>query len=86
MTETTPDAPPLDPEEPDPTPEPPAPVEEEPPADEEPGEEAPPVPSSDPCPAVYPHDPTVVCQLFANHFDFRLVHQAEANGTTYEWE
>ena len=80
MTEPTPDAPPVDPTEPDPAP-------TEPPAEEEPpGEEQPSVPSSDPCTAVYPNDPSVVCQLFANHFDFRLVHNAEANGTTYEWE
>lgn len=80
MTEPTPDAPPVDPNEPvttDPTP-----VEEEPP-----GEEQPAVPSDTPCTAVHPTVPGVVCQIqFDNHFAFRLVHTATVDGQTYEWE
>lgn len=88
MTEPTPETPPLDPTDPDPTPEPPTPVEEEPPAEEEPpGEEQPVVPSDTPCTAVYPNVPGVVCQIeFDNHFAFRIVHTATVNGQTYEWE
>ncbi|MFF7561949.1 hypothetical protein ACFZB4_18500 [Streptomyces pseudovenezuelae] len=88
MTDPTPEQPPLDPEQPNPTPDEPTPPEEEQPGEEEPpGDEQPPVPSDTPCTAVWPGDPSVVCEIqFDNHALFRIVHTSHANGTTYEWE
>lgn len=53
----------------------------------EPAPELPPAEESpDPCPAEHPTVPGIVCELFANHFDFRLPHTRHANDTVYEWE
>jgi hypothetical protein len=80
VTEPTPE-PPVE----DPPPQDPPPLEEEEePAD--PGEEQPAEPSESPCTSVYPHNASIVCELFANHFDFRLPHTSHANDTVYEWE
>lgn len=54
--------------------------------DEPPTEETPPVPSEEPCTSVYPNDESITCELFLNHFDFRLPHTSHANGTVHEWE
>lgn len=52
----------------------------------EPTPETPPVESAEPCTAVYPNDESITCELFANHFDFRLPHTRHTNGTIFEWE
>lgn len=86
MTEPTPDAPPVDPNDPVPT-DPTTPVEEEPPAEEDPGGEQPAIPSDTPCTSTHPNVVGVVCEIqFDNHAVFRLTHVSHANGTIYEWE
>ncbi|MFM9566130.1 hypothetical protein [Streptomyces turgidiscabies] len=52
----------------------------------EPIPETPPVESTEPCAAVYPNDESITCELFLNHFDFRLPHTRHINGTIHEWE
>lgn len=68
----------------EPTPENPTPTD--PVVDDPPDTSTPPVESDQPCVSVYPRDQSIVCELFLNHFDFRLPHTRHANDTIYEWE
>lgn len=49
-------------------------------------EEQPPPVSDQPCTSVWPGDESITCELFLNHFDFRLPHTRHTGGTVYEWE